>query len=328
MYATVKASQARRPPAKRTIPVAQTGSAQGKGSAYVNGGRCWNGDVPPADKKDKKQKKKKKPSFPTAFTILFALTIIAVIATWFVPAGQYAKLQYVADSNTLSITSPQGDISEVPATQDELDQLGVKIDIEQFTGGAITKAISIPGTYEQLDAQPKGIADITQAMVSGTIDGVDIMVFILVLGGLIGGERHGRLRIGPYGADEEDEGPRVPAGVPGCGSRWCSTASCGLKGRGQVAFYPPILVPVFMALSCQAPSCAWALSSCRFHGHHVLHHQSVLGGYRLECRRHQLHGRLRMARGRLHRRCHHWRSRTCTGTGQQHQGEPRVLLHL
>lgn len=59
----------------------------------------------PTDKKDKKQKKKKKLSFPTAFTILFALTIIAVIATWFVPAGQYAKLQYVADSNTLSITS-------------------------------------------------------------------------------------------------------------------------------------------------------------------------------------------------------------------------------
>lgn len=46
----------------------------------------------PTDKKDKKQKKKKKLSFPTAFTILFALTIIAVIATWFVPAGQYAKL--------------------------------------------------------------------------------------------------------------------------------------------------------------------------------------------------------------------------------------------
>lgn len=35
----------------------------------------------PTDKKDKKQKKKKKLSFPTAFTILFALTIIAVIAT-------------------------------------------------------------------------------------------------------------------------------------------------------------------------------------------------------------------------------------------------------
>ena len=104
----------------------------------------------------KEKKRKKKLSFPTAFTILFVLTIIAVIATWFVPAGQYAKLQYVADSNVLTVTSPQGEISEIPATQDELDQLGVQIGIEQFTGGSITKAISIPGTYEQLQAQPKG----------------------------------------------------------------------------------------------------------------------------------------------------------------------------
>ena len=84
----------------------------------------------------KEKKRKKKLSFPTAFTILFVLTIIAVIATWFVPAGQYAKLQYVADSNVLTVTSPQGEISEIPATQDELDQLGVQIGIEQFTGGS------------------------------------------------------------------------------------------------------------------------------------------------------------------------------------------------
>ena len=56
----------------------------------------------------KEKKRKKKLSFPTAFTILFVLTIIAVIATWFVPAGQYAKLKYVADSNVLTVTSPQG----------------------------------------------------------------------------------------------------------------------------------------------------------------------------------------------------------------------------
>ena len=58
-----------------------------------------------------KKRRKKKLSFPTAFTILFVLTIIAVIATSFVPAGQYAKLQYVADSNVLTVTSPQGEIS-------------------------------------------------------------------------------------------------------------------------------------------------------------------------------------------------------------------------
>ena len=36
---------------------------------------------------DGKPKKKHKLSFPTAFTILFVITILAVIATWFIPAG-------------------------------------------------------------------------------------------------------------------------------------------------------------------------------------------------------------------------------------------------
>lgn len=54
-----------------------------------------------ASPKEGPPKKKRKLSFPTAFTILFALTIVAVAATWFVPAGQYAKLAYNADAGTL-----------------------------------------------------------------------------------------------------------------------------------------------------------------------------------------------------------------------------------
>ena len=46
---------------------------------------------------DGKPKKKHKLSFPTAFTILFVITILAVIATWFIPAGAYSKVAYVAD---------------------------------------------------------------------------------------------------------------------------------------------------------------------------------------------------------------------------------------
>ena len=95
-----------------------------------------------------KEKKKRKFSFPSAFTILFIVTIIAVICTWFVPAGQYSKLLYDADSGKLEMTTPTGETSQLDATQQTLDDLGVKIDIDQFTSGAITKAVSIPGTYE------------------------------------------------------------------------------------------------------------------------------------------------------------------------------------
>lgn len=208
--------------------------------------------------KEKKGKKKKKLSFPTAFTILFVLTIIAVIATWFVPAGQYAKLQYVADSNALSVTNPQGEVSTVPASQDELDQLGVKIDIEQFTSGAITKAISIPGTYEQLDSQPKGIADITQAMVSGTIDGVDIMVFILVLGGLIGVvNATGAFESGLMALTKKTKGHEFLLVFMVALLMVLGGTSCGLEEEA-VAFYP-ILVPVFLALGYDSIVCVGAI---------------------------------------------------------------------
>lgn len=44
-------------------------------------------------------KKKKKFSVPTAFTILFVITILAVVATWFIPAGAYSKLAYLPESS-------------------------------------------------------------------------------------------------------------------------------------------------------------------------------------------------------------------------------------
>ena len=120
-----------------------------------------------------KEKKKRKFSFPSAFTILFIVTIIAVICTWFVPAGQYSKLLYDADRGKLEMTTPTGETSQLDATQQTLDDLGVKIDIDQFTSGAITKAVSIPGTYEGLDPHPVSIADIPYSMVWGVIDGIE-----------------------------------------------------------------------------------------------------------------------------------------------------------
>ncbi|RUY74295.1 YfcC family protein, partial [Mesorhizobium sp. M7A.F.Ca.CA.001.10.2.1] len=81
---------------------------------------------------------------------------------------------------------PHGKVETHKATQQELDKMGVKIDINQFTSGAINKPVSIPNTYERLDQHPAKLTDITSSMVNGTIEAADIMVFILILGGLIG----------------------------------------------------------------------------------------------------------------------------------------------
>ena len=64
--------------------------------------------VPIPTAEPEKERKKRKFSFPSSFTILFIVTIIAVICTWFVPAGQYSKLLYDAESGKLEMTTPTG----------------------------------------------------------------------------------------------------------------------------------------------------------------------------------------------------------------------------
>ena len=194
-----------------------------------------------------KEKKKRKFSFPSAFTILFIVTIIAVICTWFVPAGQYSKLLYDADSGKLEMTSPTGEVSTLDATQEVLDELGVKISIDQFTSGAITKAVSIPGTYEGLDQHPVSIADIPYSMVWGVIDGIDVMVFILCLGGLIGVVKvTGAFESGLSALTKKTKGREFLLVFGVSVFMIFGGTMCGLEEEA-VAFYP-ILAPIFIAL--------------------------------------------------------------------------------
>ncbi|MGC9646403.1 hypothetical protein ACO2FN_02785 [Staphylococcus epidermidis] len=61
-----------------------------------------------------KNKKKKRFSFrmPGAFMILFILTVIAVIATWIIPAGAYSKLSYEPSSQELKIVNPHNQVKK------------------------------------------------------------------------------------------------------------------------------------------------------------------------------------------------------------------------
>ena len=43
---------------------------------------------------------------PGAFMILFLLTVVAVIATWLIPAGAYSKLSYEPASQELKLVNP------------------------------------------------------------------------------------------------------------------------------------------------------------------------------------------------------------------------------
>jgi uncharacterized ion transporter superfamily protein YfcC len=132
------------------------------------------------------QRQKKKLQFPTAFTVLFIVLILAALLTYIVPAGLYSRLTYDSDQNTFLVEDSAGEISTLPASQDTLDSLNIKMNIEKFIDGSIRKPIAIPGTYEEIEQSPQGLLSIIMSPVQGVMDTVDIMVFVLVLGGIIG----------------------------------------------------------------------------------------------------------------------------------------------
>ncbi|MDX1629746.1 MAG: YfcC family protein [Fulvivirga sp.] len=123
--------------------------------------------------------------FPSPFTVLFGVIIIAAISTWLLPAGNYQTLSYHSEENIFIINKPTGEI-EIPATEKALDSLDILIGLEKFKAGKIKKPISIPGTYQQVKADKQGILDVIYAPIKGMYEVIDIVLFVLIIGGFIG----------------------------------------------------------------------------------------------------------------------------------------------
>ncbi|MGT2808224.1 YfcC family protein [Streptococcus iniae] len=203
-------------------------------------------------------KAKKSFRMPGAFTILFILTIIAVLATYIVPSGSYAKLQYDPESSKLLLTDPSGKVSKKEASQKELDKIGVKIKVEEFTSGAISKPVSVPNTYKRLKQNPAKASDVTNSMVNGTIEAVDIMVFIMVLGGMIGVvRRSGAFESGLIALTKKTKGREFTLIFLVSLLMVLGGTLCGIEEEA-VAFYP-ILVPVFLAMEYDSIICVGAI---------------------------------------------------------------------
>ncbi|MGE0044638.1 MAG: YfcC family protein [Hyphomonadaceae bacterium] len=96
---------------------------------------------------------KRRFEFPSAFSILFALIAIAAIATWFVPAGQYTRVE----------------------------------------NEALGRELAVRGSYHTVEANPQTVFDAILAPVEGFYDAetettraVDVVLFVLFIGGFMG----------------------------------------------------------------------------------------------------------------------------------------------
>ncbi|MBU5227649.1 YfcC family protein [Clostridium senegalense] len=203
-------------------------------------------------------KEKKKKSFPTAFTVLFIVLILAAILTYIVPAGNYAKLKYDSESEALVVTKPKGDIENLEATQESLDKLNIKVDIQKFKDGSISKPIAIPDTYEVVESNPQGLYDIISAPIVGVYDTIGIIMFVFILGGIIGVINHsGAFDAGIASLSKATKGREVLLIIIVSAAVSLGGTTFGLAEE-TIAFYP-ILMPIFLVAGYDAIVCIAAI---------------------------------------------------------------------
>jgi uncharacterized ion transporter superfamily protein YfcC len=201
---------------------------------------------------------KKKVSFPTAFTVLFIVLLFAALLTYIIPAGSYSKLKYNGSQNVFVITKPDESVTELPGTQDTLDQLQIKVDLQKFKEGGINKAIAIPGTYEKVAQNPQGITNIIQAPIKGVYDTIDIIMFLFIIGGCIGVlNSSGAFDAGIVSLSVITKGKEFLLIIVVTVLISIGGTTFGLAEE-TIALYP-ILVPVFMAAGYDAIVCIAAL---------------------------------------------------------------------
>ncbi len=123
-----------------------------------------------------------KRSFPGTIPILMIVIILAAVCTWLLPAGQYNKLS--ANEKTFTMVNDTSEI-QLPLTQKTLDSLGIQIKAEKFIHGDIRKPVSVPGSFTKQKRNQQGFINILQAPIKGIIDSVDIILFILIIGGFM-----------------------------------------------------------------------------------------------------------------------------------------------
>ncbi|MDU5335846.1 YfcC family protein [Enterococcus sp.] len=192
---------------------------------------------------------KKKRSFPSAYTVIIIVLIMVQALTFFIPSGKYSTLTYDSGKDQFAITNARDKTIMEPATQETLDKYDIHIKVGKFRDGTIYRPAAIPNSYEQIKKPKRGITGtITQflkAQVQGISDSVDIIIFILILGGVIGVvNATGAMDAGMMRLSEKLKGKQ----------KWLIVIVTTLIALGgttfglaeeTIAFYP-ILIPIFL----------------------------------------------------------------------------------
>ncbi len=169
---------------------------------------------------------------------------MAAAATWLLPAGSFDQLVYDEVTNEFVIEGANQ--RTMPANQASLDELGLQMELDKFTEGKISRPVSVPNTYHEKEASPQGFKAILYAPIRGIYESIDIILFVLIIGGFIGVFQHsGAMDKGIASLSHSMQGRE----------KWLIVITVFLIAFGgttfglqeeTLAFYP-ILLPIFLA---------------------------------------------------------------------------------
>lgn len=193
--------------------------------------------------------KRKKHEFPSAYTVIIIVLILVQALTFFIPSGKYSTLAYNKDRQVFVVKDAHDKTTTKPATQKTLNHYQIKIELKKFTNGTIYKPVAIPNSYQQIKKPKRGvggtISQFLTSQVRGIADSVDIIVFILILGGVIGiVNATGAMDAGMTALSHKINGKQ----------KWLIVIVMALIALGgttfglaeeTIAFYP-ILIPIFL----------------------------------------------------------------------------------
>ncbi|MBP2057559.1 putative ion transporter superfamily protein YfcC [Lactobacillus colini] len=192
---------------------------------------------------------KKKHQFPTAYTVIIVVLLLVQVLTFFIPAGDYATIAYNSADNNFIVTKPNGKKVKAPATQGTLNRYKVKLSVNKFKNGTIYKPVAIPNSYEKIDVKKpsfwQAIYQFLSSQVNGIAQSIDIIAFVLILGGCIGiVHANGAIDAGMAALSERIKGKQVLLIIIVMGLIAIGGTTFGLAEE-TMAFYP-ILIPVFL----------------------------------------------------------------------------------
>lgn len=115
---------------------------------------------------EKAKSKMRRWRMPSAFAIIFGITAVMALLTWIVPSGQY-ELETNADGDSVPVAGTYKQIDKV--TTETVDGEETTTDVRQ-------------GLWEVVQAPVQG----TLRSEGATTGAIDVMLFVLILGGFLG----------------------------------------------------------------------------------------------------------------------------------------------